>query len=50
MSSPEQTSTPPVPLADVTAAHASVNLLERLADKLGGRASVTAVFGEPVTT
>ncbi|MFZ3565955.1 spore germination protein GerW family protein [Streptomyces sp. BH097] len=36
---------PPVELA---AAHASVALLERLADKLGGRASVGAVFGEPV--
>lgn len=34
---------------DITAAHASVTLLERLADKLGGRASVTAVYGEPVT-
>ncbi|MBQ1090454.1 sporulation protein [Streptomyces sp. B93] len=33
----------------MTAAHASVTLLERLADKLGGRASVTAVYGEPVT-
>ena len=38
-----------VPPADMTAAHASVTLLERLADKLGGRASVTAVYGEPVT-
>ncbi|MFE7276147.1 spore germination protein GerW family protein [Streptomyces sp. NPDC057623] len=36
-------------LADMTAAHASVTLLERLADKLGGRASVTAVYGEPIT-
>ncbi|MFZ3598490.1 spore germination protein GerW family protein [Streptomyces sp. BH104] len=35
---------PPVELAT----HASVALLERLADKLGGRASVAAVFGEPV--
>ncbi|WP_409467423.1 spore germination protein GerW family protein [Streptomyces sp. HC307] len=39
-----------VPLADMTAAHASVTLLERLADKLGGRASVTAVYGEPVVS
>ncbi|WP_406301103.1 spore germination protein GerW family protein [Streptomyces sp. NBC_00885] len=39
----------PVPLADLSAAHASVTLLERLADKLGGRASVTAVYGEPIT-
>lgn len=37
-----------VPLADMTTAHASVSLLERLADKLGNRASVTAVYGEPV--
>ncbi|MGC9538297.1 spore germination protein GerW family protein [Streptomyces sp. UG1] len=37
-----------VPLADMTAAHASATLLERLADKLGARASVTAVYGEPV--
>ncbi|QOV36879.1 sporulation protein [Streptomyces ferrugineus] len=37
-----------LPLADMTAAHASVTLLERLADKLGARASVTAVYGEPV--
>ncbi|KUO15707.1 sporulation protein [Streptomyces dysideae] len=34
---------------DLTAAHASATLLERLAEKLGGRASVTAVYGEPVT-
>ncbi|MFC9913962.1 spore germination protein GerW family protein [Streptomyces sp. NPDC059862] len=40
---------PPVPLAELTAAHASVTLLERLADKLGGRASVSAVYGEPIT-
>lgn len=41
----------PVPLPDpgVTAAHASVTLLERLAEKLGGSATVTAVYGEPVT-
>ncbi|MFJ7290366.1 spore germination protein GerW family protein [Streptomyces collinus] len=32
----------------MSAAHASVTLLERLADRLGGRASVTAVYGEPV--
>ncbi|WP_406441091.1 sporulation protein [Streptomyces sp. NBC_01613] len=35
--------------AQLTAAHASVTLLDRLAEKLGGRASVTAVYGEPVT-
>jgi uncharacterized spore protein YtfJ len=39
----------PLLLADLSAAHASVTLLERLADKLGGRASVTAVYGEPIT-
>ncbi|NNN32875.1 sporulation protein [Streptomyces sp. S3(2020)] len=38
-----------LPDANVSAAHASVTLLERLADKLGGRASVTAVYGEPIT-
>ncbi|WP_239085199.1 spore germination protein GerW family protein [Streptomyces halstedii] len=38
------------PLAGITAAHTSVTLLERLADKLGGRASVTAVYGEPITS
>ncbi|MEU1408379.1 spore germination protein GerW family protein [Streptomyces sp. NPDC005728] len=48
MSGIEET-TAPVQLGDLTAAHASVTLLERLADKLGGRASVTAVYGEPVT-
>jgi uncharacterized spore protein YtfJ len=30
------------------AAEASATLLERLADRLGGKATVTAVFGEPV--
>ncbi|MFD0312696.1 GerW family sporulation protein [Streptomyces flavalbus] len=40
----------PVPLADMTAVHASVTLLERLAEKLGLRASVTAVYGEPVVS
>lgn len=34
-------------LEDLTSAHASVTLLERLADKLGGRASVAAVHGDP---
>ncbi len=33
--------------ADATA-EAAANLLERLADRLGGKASVTAVYGEPV--
>ncbi|MET8446816.1 spore germination protein GerW family protein [Streptomyces sp. NPDC005209] len=38
-----------VPLGDLTAEHTSVTLLERLADKLGARASAAAVYGEPVT-
>ncbi|NGN70247.1 sporulation protein [Streptomyces sp. A7024] len=32
-----------------SAANAAASLLERLAERIGGRASVTAVFGEPVT-
>lgn len=40
---------PAMPAPEASAAHASVTLLERLAEKLGGRASVTAVFGEPIT-
>ncbi|MEU6578480.1 spore germination protein GerW family protein [Streptomyces sp. NPDC046805] len=39
---------PPDAPGHLSPAHASVALLERLADKLGGRASVTAVYGEPV--
>jgi len=35
--------------SDAIAAGAPAKLLENLAEKLGGRASVTAVFGEPVT-
>ncbi|MEV0553881.1 spore germination protein GerW family protein [Streptomyces sp. NPDC050597] len=35
--------------ADVPTGNPAVALLERLAEKLGGRASVTAVYGEPVT-
>ncbi|MFP3989374.1 spore germination protein GerW family protein [Streptomyces sp. E11-3] len=38
------------PLTDMTPAHASVALLECLADKLGSRASVTVVYGDPVTS
>ncbi|MDQ0951451.1 putative spore protein YtfJ [Streptomyces phaeochromogenes] len=34
---------------DVPKDNPAVALLERLAEKLGGRASVTAVYGEPVT-
>lgn len=37
-------------VADLTAAQASTALLERLADKLGAKASVTTVYGEPITT
>ncbi|WP_137991880.1 spore germination protein GerW family protein [Streptomyces vilmorinianum] len=44
-----QNETRPTELEDLTPAHASVTLLERLADKLGGRASVSAVYGEPIT-
>ena len=50
MTAPENETAPArLPDTEVSAAHASVTLLERLADKLGGRASVTAVYGEPVT-
>ncbi|OIJ87884.1 GerW family sporulation protein [Streptomyces colonosanans] len=48
MSGTDETNAP-VPPRDPTADHASVTLMERLAEKLGGRASVTAVYGEPVT-
>ncbi|MFB8777317.1 GerW family sporulation protein [Streptomyces broussonetiae] len=41
----DRTATP----TDMSAARASVTLLEHMAGKLGARASVTAVFGEPVT-
>ncbi|MFF9194242.1 spore germination protein GerW family protein [Streptomyces sp. NPDC014779] len=40
----------PAPPAESTIAHASAHLLEHLADKLGARASVRAVYGEPVTS
>ncbi|MEU9894156.1 spore germination protein GerW family protein [Streptomyces phaeochromogenes] len=36
-------------LKDVQRGNPAVVLLERLAEKLGGRASVSAVYGEPVT-
>ncbi|MEV0174553.1 spore germination protein GerW family protein [Streptomyces sp. NPDC050803] len=49
MTSPDTTTRSALP-AEATAAQASTTLLERLADKLGARASVTAVFGEPVTS
>lgn len=42
--------TMPVPLEQASAgAAAGTDLLERLAERLGGKASVTAVYGEPVT-
>ncbi|MDR3083008.1 MAG: sporulation protein [Streptomyces sp.] len=47
MSGADETNAP-APLGDLSAAHASVTLLERLADKLGGRASVSTVYGEPI--
>ncbi|WP_225859329.1 spore germination protein GerW family protein [Streptomyces albicerus] len=47
MTAPEDADQP-VPLNDTSAARTSVTMLERLADKLGGRASVAAVYGEPV--
>ncbi|GAA0348600.1 spore germination protein GerW family protein [Streptomyces blastmyceticus] len=40
----------PVPTADTAAAPVPVTRLERLAGKLGSRASATAVYGEPVTS
>ena len=48
MNDPEETAAADQ-IADLTAAHTSTTLLERLADKLGARASVTAVYGEPIT-
>ncbi|MBW5480348.1 GerW family sporulation protein [Streptomyces bambusae] len=42
--------TQPAPAAESTIARASADLLEHLADKLGARASVRAVYGEPVTS
>ncbi|WP_329619131.1 spore germination protein GerW family protein [Streptomyces sp. NBC_01255] len=38
------------PLEATTADHVSAVLLERLADKLGGRAPGTIVFGEPIVS
>ena len=40
----------PAPPPESTIARASADLLEHLADKLGARASVRAVYGEPVTS
>jgi uncharacterized spore protein YtfJ len=47
MTVPEKATETAVRAAD-GAAEAAATLLERLADRLGGKASVTAVFGEPV--
>lgn len=38
-----------VPSTELGAVHASTTLLERLAEKLGGKATVSAVYGEPIT-
>ncbi|MET9972827.1 hypothetical protein ABZZ80_44970, partial [Streptomyces sp. NPDC006356] len=38
-----------LPHTETSATHAADALLEHLADRLGGSASVTAVYGEPVT-
>ncbi|MFI1358124.1 spore germination protein GerW family protein [Streptomyces sp. NPDC020898] len=43
------TTQPAGPAGEPSAAHASVTLLERLAELLGGRACVTAFYGEPTT-
>ncbi|MHC0432801.1 spore germination protein GerW family protein [Streptomyces sp. O3] len=44
-------SAPPTgPPTDLPPADAAIPLLECLADRIGGRASVTAVYGEPVTS
>ena len=48
MSGADETNAP-APIRDLTADHACATLLERLADRLGGRASATAVYGQPVT-
>lgn len=45
----ENPATVPLPDTEITATHAADTLLEHLADRLGGSASVTAVYGEPVT-
>lgn len=42
------TASEPAPLEASTADHAAAVLLEQLADKLGGRAPGTVVFGEPI--
>ena len=37
------------PSTELGAVQASTTLLERLAEKLGGKATVSAVYGEPIT-
>ncbi|MEU7115405.1 spore germination protein GerW family protein [Streptomyces sp. NPDC046182] len=49
MTTPDDKTQPALP-AESTIARASADLLEHLADKLGARASVRAVYGEPVTS
>ncbi|SNX65742.1 sporulation protein YtfJ [Streptomyces sp. TLI_55] len=44
-----QESSASTPLTEPGALQASTTLLERLADKLGGKASVEVVYGEPIT-
>ncbi|MEU2852841.1 spore germination protein GerW family protein [Streptomyces syringium] len=48
MTAPDETALP-IPSANTTAAHASVAMMERLANGIGSRASVTVVYGEPVS-
>ncbi|MER6616731.1 GerW family sporulation protein [Streptomyces xantholiticus] len=48
MTTPDDKSQPD-PAGESTIARASADLLEHLADKFGARASVQAVYGEPVT-
>ncbi len=40
---------PSLPDTETTATHAADAILQHLADRLGGSASVNAVYGEPVT-
>ncbi|GGZ50701.1 hypothetical protein GCM10010387_51240 [Streptomyces inusitatus] len=49
MTAPDDTPRP-TPPARTTAPHTSAGQLDRLADEISGRASVTIVYGEPVTT
>ncbi len=47
MTDPEDTTSAAVEAAD-SAPHSAAVLLERLAERLGGKASAAAVFGEPI--